>query len=106
MARRHDVSFAESAVQDLEDMRDWYAAQLVPEVGERIVREVIGRVGQLGEFPDSGRIVPEFDTPWLRELVHPPFRIVYRLDHERVRVVRVWRSERLMDESPLETRAL
>lgn len=106
MARRHDVSFAESAVQDLEDMRDWYAAQLVPEVGERIVREVIGRVGQLAEFPDSGRIVPEFDTPWLRELVHPPFRIVYRLDHERVRVVRVWRSERLMDESPIETSAL
>lgn len=106
MARRHDVSFAESAVQDLEDMRDWYAAHPVPEVGERIVREVIGRVGQLAEFPDSGRIVPEFDTPWLRELVHPPFRIVYRLDHERVRVVCVWRSERLMDESPIETSAL
>ena len=54
------------------------------------------RAAQLAEFPDSGRVVPESETPWLRELVHPPFRIVYRVDGERVRIVRVWRSERLM----------
>jgi hypothetical protein len=31
---------------------------------------------------------------YLREAIHPPFRIVCRLDDGRVRVVRVWRSER------------
>ncbi|PIQ97459.1 MAG: addiction module toxin RelE, partial [Nitrospinae bacterium CG11_big_fil_rev_8_21_14_0_20_56_8] len=40
--------------------------------------------------------VPEFDQPFLRELIHPPFRIVYRRDPQRVRMVRVWRSERLL----------
>ena len=44
-----------------------------------------------------GRIVPEFDQPFLRELIRPPFRIVYRRDPRRVRVVRVWRSERLLN---------
>lgn len=43
-----------------------------------------------------GRTVPEFDRPLLRELIHPPFRIVYRLEPKRVRIVRVWRSERLL----------
>jgi toxin ParE1/3/4 len=95
MGRRR-VSIAESAVRDLEDLRDWYVAQSVPEVGDRLVGEIVQRLEQLAEFPDSGRVVPEFDTPWLRELVHPPFRIVYRVDGERVRIVRVWRSERLM----------
>jgi plasmid stabilization system protein ParE len=99
MAPGDDVSFAESAVQDLEDVGDWYSSQEALEVGERLIDEVFRRVEQLADFPSSGRIVPEFDTPWLRELVHPPFRIVYRLDHKRVRVVRVWRTERLMDES-------
>lgn len=99
MARSRLVSFAEGAVQDLEQVRDWYASQLAPEVGDRLVREVIDRVEQLASFPESGRIVPEFDAPWLRELIHPPFRVVYRADDERVRVVRVWRSERLMDDS-------
>ena len=32
----------------------------------------------------------------LREIIHPPFRIVYRVENRRIRVVRVWRSERLL----------
>ena len=64
MPARHTISFAESAVADLEDIRAWYAGLGVPEVGE---------------------------------IIHPPFRIVYRLDDGRVRVVRVWRSERLLE---------
>ena len=43
---------------------------------------------------DMGRVVPEFDQPFLRELIHLPFRVVYRRDPRRVRIVRVWRSER------------
>ena len=62
------ISFAESAVADLEAIRIWYAEQGVP----------------------------EFDQPWLRELIFPPFRIVYRREATRARIVRVWRSERLL----------
>ena len=40
--------------------------------------------------------MPEFDRTFVRELIHPPFRIVYRLEPKRVRIVRVWRSERLL----------
>lgn len=43
-----------------------------------------------------GRIVPEFDQRFLRELIRPPFRIIYRRDPKHVRIVRVWRSERLL----------
>ena len=41
-------------------------------------------------------MVPEFAQPFLREMIHSPFRIVYRRDDRKVRVVRVWRSERLL----------
>jgi len=93
---RHAISFAESAVADLEDIRVWYAELGVPEVGERLLREVVSRAERLAEFPESGRIVPEFGIAPLREIIHPPFRIVYRIEPKRVRVVRVWRSERLL----------
>ena len=96
MARRLAVTFSESAVADLEDVRHWYTEQGVPDVGARLVAGVIERVEQISAFPDSGRVVPEFETPWLRELIYPPFRIVYRVDDDRLRVVRIWRSERLM----------
>ena len=95
---RFTVTFAESAVRDLEELRDWYEAQGVPEVGVGLVAEVIEASEQLAEFPESGRVVPEFGTSRLLELIRPPFRIVYRLDENRVGVVRVWRSERMMQE--------
>jgi len=48
----------------------------------------------LADHPDLGRVVPEFGQTFLSELVHPPFRIVYRREPDAVRIVRVWRGER------------
>ena len=100
MRRKCRITFAASAVADLEAIREWYADQSVPDVGDRLVRGVIKRVERLADFPESGRVVPEFDAPRLREVIQPPFRIVYRLDEDRVRIVRVWRSARLMKKPP------
>ena len=97
MTAQFTIEFAESAADDLLQVLAWYASQDVPDVGRRLVAEVIERVDQLAMFPDSGKVVLEFDTPWLREFVLPPFRIVYRREATGVIVVRVWRSERLMD---------
>jgi toxin ParE1/3/4 len=93
------ITLAESAIRDFEAVRDWCASQSAPRVDDRLIRESLSSVYQLVDFPESGRVVPEFDQPWLRELVRPPFRIVYRLDAsgDRIRIVRIWRSERLMD---------
>jgi plasmid stabilization system protein ParE len=91
------IRIAESALADLESIRDWYAEQDVPEVGERLIGEIVASIEALADHPDMGRIVPEFNQPFLRELIRPPFRLVYRRDPKQVRVVRVWRSERLLD---------
>ena len=97
MAGRIRIEFAQSAQDDLLSIMAWYSSQQAPEVVKRMVAAIIARVEQLAMFPDSGRVVPEFETPWLRELEVPPFRIVYRRDEALVTVVRIWRSERLMD---------
>lgn len=91
------IHVAQSARDDLADIIAWYTSEGVPQVGLRLVREIRDRLVQLAEFPDSGKMVPEFDSPWLRELEHPPFRIVYRRDDGAVVIVRIWRSERVMD---------
>lgn len=74
----------------------WYERQLVPEVSRRLVAEVFERTEGLVDTPDIGRVVPEFGQTFLRELIHPPFRIVYRREKNKARVVRVRRSERLL----------
>jgi plasmid stabilization system protein ParE len=91
------IRIAESALADLEELRAWYTEQGVPDVGERLIDEIVAGVEALADYPDMGRIVPEFDHPSLRELIRPPIRVVYRRDPKHVRIVRVWRSERLLE---------
>jgi len=88
--------FAKSAVADLEEIRLWYTEQGIPDVGERFIAKIFQRIKALRAHPELGRIVPEFNQPFLRELIQPPFRIVYRHDPGQVRIVRIWRSERLL----------
>lgn len=90
------ISFAEVALRDLEELRTWYADQGVPDVGEKLMAEIFHRIKMLVNHPDMGRVVPEFGQVFLRELIQPPFRIVYRRNAGLVRVIRVWRSERLL----------
>jgi toxin ParE1/3/4 len=97
MPRKRKITFAGSAVSDLEGIRSWYADQQVPAVGESLLKEIMAEVERLADFPESGRVVPEFGIADLREIIHPPFRIVYRLDRSRVRIVRIWRGERLLE---------
>ena len=80
----------------MEAIGSWYSEQGVPHVGERFVTEILARVEALRDNPDMGRIVPEFRQRFLRELIHPPFRIVYRRDPMQASIVRVWRSEGLL----------
>jgi len=94
---RVTLRLAESAVADLEAIGRWYAEQGVPGIGERFIGEILEKIEALQDHPRMGRAVPEFDQPALRELIHPPFRIVYRYTLRRVQIVRVWRSERPLE---------
>ena len=45
---------------------------------------------RLEQFPESGRVVPEFlDLPY-REVIVPPYRFFYRIKEAVVWVVAVW----------------
>ncbi len=93
---RLKITLAHSALSDLEDVIEFYKEQKIPQVGERLVAEIFKEIELLSEQPDMGRPVPEFNLKYLRELIRPPFRIVYRRDQDRIRIARVWRSERLL----------
>lgn len=88
--------FAQSAFNDLTDLKAYYLEQGVPSVGEKLVAEIIAHVEVLPDHPEIGRMVPEFSDVRIRELIHPPFRIVYWLDDQTIHIIRVWRSERLL----------
>ena len=94
--KRASITFAASAIKDLEDMQSYYLGEGVPDAGKRLIAEIIAKIERLGPHPQSGRVVPEFNVEHLREIIYPPFRIVYRHDKNKVRIVRIWRSEGLL----------
>lgn len=59
------------------------------------VRQLIAAVDQLIPFPGSGRAVPEFDDPDVREIVRRAYRIVYRLvGNEQVHILTIHHGSR------------
>ena len=73
-----------------------YIAQDSEYYAKIFAQGVIKSIEVLGSFPESGRVVPEFRDPTIREIIHKPCRIVYRLNkHETlVEIARVWHSAR------------
>jgi plasmid stabilization system protein ParE len=90
------VFISSSAFSDLENIKEYYKNEGVPYIGEQYIVSIIDHIETLSDNPDIGRKVPEFDEEKIRELIHPPFRIVYLREKNSVHIIRVWRSERLL----------
>ncbi len=91
------IRLTESAINDLQELLLYYEEQLAPQAGQRFVTEILDRIDTLIDNPDIGRIVPEFSTDNIRELIHKPFRVVYLRESSIISIVRVWRSERILE---------
>ena len=90
------IFISNSAFNDLESIKEYYTEENVPHIGQKFVVSIIDHIQTLNENPDIGRVVPEFNDKKIRELIHPPFRIVYLREPNSVQVIRIWRSERVL----------
>lgn len=90
------VELTESASADLKNILQYYLEQGAADQGRRIAGELLKKSERLSKYPDSGRIVPEFGMPYLKEVIVPPFRLVYRRGPNVIWIIRFWRSERLL----------
>jgi plasmid stabilization system protein ParE len=95
-----EVRWTQQAADDLAAVRDFIARDSAV-YAQLVVERLYSAVGQLRDFPDSGRVVPERAQPHLRELIRPPFRIVYQRHPEIVEILAIVRSSRLF---PLDVR--
>ncbi len=90
-----EIVWTEPALTDLDAIADYIALEN-PEAASQLVRRVFEHVGQLAAFPESGSKPAELKKSRYRQIVEPPCRVFYRYDGERVFVLYVMRSERLL----------
>ena len=81
-----------------DDLRDivTFISRDSPARAETFAYRLITETENLQEFPEIGRVVPEYRVPTIREIIVRSYRIVYRVDHERkvVEMARVWHAAR------------
>ena len=73
-----------------------YIAPHNSDAAARLGFELITRAESLANFPEIGRMVPEFGQPDLREIICRSYRIIYRLKREdkQIQIVRFWHGAR------------
>lgn len=90
------VAWTRTALRDLEALLDYIAAD-DPDAAARVLDRIEHRAGALESQSARGRVVPELREVGVlhyRELVERPWRIVYRVEGERVFVMAVLDSHR------------
>ena len=50
---------------------------------------------RLEDFPESGRIIPEFPELPYREVIIPPYRFFYKIKDDVVWIVAVWHGAQI-----------
>ncbi len=89
------VILSPRAIEDLESIVR-YIAQDSQDRARAFGEALIARTKRIADFPESGRIVPEFHDPAAREIIHGTYRIIYRLspDGATIEVSRFWHAKR------------
>lgn len=60
-----------------------------PEAALRWLEGLEERLRLLPGMPEQGRVVPEWYDPSVREIIHPPYRVLYEVRRETVEVLTV-----------------
>lgn len=87
------VVWSDSAVADLESIVE-YIAQDSEHYAAAFAEKVLKAVEKLGTFPRIGRIVSEYNREDLRELIFQNYRIIYKLEPERVAIATIVHASR------------
>ena len=87
----YKVIIAPRAIADLRDIV-LYISPDRPEAARKLGYALIEKTKALAAFPHSGGIVREFADSNIRQLILPPYRIIYRIDNATrvVGVARYW----------------
>ena len=83
-----NVHWTDTAQGHLDAIHD-YIAQNSPEYAQRMVDRLTRRSQQIGDFPRSGRVVPEYQLEQIREVIEAPYRIIYYIKPDQIDVLAV-----------------
>jgi len=89
------ILWTELAIDDLKNIHDYISKESIV-YANNMIEKIVSRVDQIEQFPESGRIVPEFRKRSLRELIEGSYRIIYKIHRQYIGIIRIHHSARLL----------
>ena len=97
--RLRELRWTEHAVKQLAAVAEYISLDS-PVYAELVIDRVVRRLAQARRFPESGRTVPEYERDDLRELIEPPYRLIYRIRPQVIEVLSILHGRQRLDELP------
>ncbi len=91
------VQWTNNAIDQLVNIYE-YISLNSPTYAMRMVDRLTRRSEQIADQPLSGRKVPEYDVEDVRELIEKPYRIIYRVQQDKIDVLAIIHGAQLLPE--------
>jgi addiction module RelE/StbE family toxin len=88
------ADWAPAAERDVDEIWDYYAETASSETAERLLTTIFAAVARIAAHPFQGRPRTDFRPLDLRSVRAPPYLIFYRVESDRVQIVRVLHERR------------
>ena len=94
------VEWTDIAIEDMNSIGEYIGKDSL-KYAKIVVKNLFASTNILKQHPRIGRIVPEFNTPIIRELIRGNYRIIYRIvDEKHIDILTVRHSARLLFNLP------
>lgn len=90
------VKWSPEAIEDIESIAE-YIARDSEYYARAVVTEILSVSRRIREYPLIGRIVPEIGVDRVRERFAYSYRLVYRIEPERILIVAVIHGKRQLE---------
>jgi len=89
------LAWSPEAIEDIEAIAS-YIERDSPWYARAVVSGIVETAETIPEYPEIGRVVPEIGNPAIRERFIYSYRIIYRVEPERILVAAVIHGSRLL----------
>jgi toxin ParE1/3/4 len=91
----YSVGWSPRAIADVDAIAG-YISRDSATYASAIVSKILAATRNLGTFPQSGRMVPEFSDEAIREKIVAGYRVIYRIEGESVTVATVIHGRQML----------
>ena len=100
MDKIEKIIWTEDGINSFEDIIQYISIDSAYYASD-FARKLLLSIEKLQVFPRLGRIVPEYNDPDIRELIHQNYRIVYKISGKAVYIVLVIHGTRKLPKNHL-----